>query len=211
MANIVTRDEYKTYAGVSGTAHDDQIDAALPWVDDVIRNYTDRDFATEVATETRTYRVKPKSRYVDIDDCTNITNVALGAHNLGANEYTPGPPAPSPVYYWIELYYRVGGVSPEMGFTYNLDRLYDLVVPQTTLAVTADYGWEVAPGDVKLAASEILKSVIGGEDSGGGEKQSEAIDSYSISWQPQSVNTDRVSALPRKAVDLLDQYRRINL
>lgn len=215
MADIITRNEVKAGLKITGSGSDAQIDQYLPWVSTVIRNYTDRDFATTVTPgQTRNYPYEGQ-RYVEIDDCTNITNVALQGRNLGATEYRAGPPEPSLVFYWIELYQawkRRPGVDAA-GFTSNRDRFWPFSVPGSiTLAVTADFGWATAPGDVKLAAVEIIRSFgIGGESSGGGEKQSEAIDSYAISWQTPPQDVVARSALPRNAVDILDQYRRINL
>lgn len=55
MANLITRAEYKAYAGISSTNQDTEIDAIIPKVSQLVKNYCRRsfvDFAGDAKIET---------------------------------------------------------------------------------------------------------------------------------------------------------------
>lgn len=54
MADLITRNEYKTYAGISSTNHDAEIDLLIPKVSQLVKTYCRRgfvDFYDETKTE----------------------------------------------------------------------------------------------------------------------------------------------------------------
>lgn len=54
MADLITKNEYKTYAGISSTNHDAEIDLLIPKVSQLVKTYCRRgfiDFYDEIKTE----------------------------------------------------------------------------------------------------------------------------------------------------------------
>ncbi len=206
MAELLTLAEYKSLAGVTGTSKDAQITAVLPAVSIAIRAYTDRDFASAEVTEDRDF-LYDWSGFLNIDDASAVNSVKLAGTALGANTYVVQP-SRGPVYTWIELPSR--GLSPEMGFTYNLDVFLRERTPAgVTVTVNADWGWPDVPEDVKLAAtwtaSEFMRSASP-EGAVASESVAEVARSYAIA-QAQG----RPEGIPARAREVLDQYRTLNL
>lgn len=201
---ILSRTDFKALAGITVADHDTRLDAIIPLVDEAIKDYTDRDFGVANVTETREYNWDGRGA-LEIDDASAITAVTLNGNALTLNdEYVPGPDR-GPVYYWIELPdYR--GVSPEMGFTWNLDvfgfraRRYPVQVE-----VTGTFGFPTAPGAVKLAAYYMISDQLQGTPLE--NLQSESIDTYSRSWA--SEGEDTTTAIPQRSIRLLDPYVRV--
>lgn len=174
-----------------------------------VRAYTDRDFtlnASGVATS-RTFEYDD-SGYIDIDDAQAVTTVAIifpynaPTMTLNGNQFQ-ALPFDGPVKDNIIIYYPdfARGMSREMGFTWNLDT-YDgpMGGPPPVVDVTAVWGWAEIPEDVQMATIWIASAFSEDDRS----ITSENIDSFGRSY-----STAPPSAIPLRARDLLDQYRRI--
>jgi hypothetical protein len=172
-----------------------------------VRSYTDRDFtlnASGIAT-VRTFEYDD-SGYIDIDDAQTVTGVTVNfpyggfPQTLTTNQWQAQPYG-GPIFDSIVLYSpSFYSMNREMGFTYNLDRYEGVVGPPPTLDVTAIWGWTEIPADVQQAT--IWTAAAFTEDAR--QITSESIDSFS-----RSMNTLAPTALPMRARDLLDQYRRM--
>lgn len=123
-----------------------------------IRNFTDHKFETSSGlSETRQYQYDGTG-VLEIDDAQSVTAITLDFGNsvirtLQAIDYDVQP-FDGEIYEWIAL--AEGGWysgSPEMGFTYNLDRYpYRIPVKPVVATVTGIWGWPKIPADVKRAA-----------------------------------------------------------
>lgn len=204
---IISLSDYKTFAGISGTEQDGQIEFLLPLVDDAISEEIERDFGVTPVTETRTFLWNGRGS-VEIDDATAITQVAIATAVLVQNRDWVAGPDRGPSYFWIELPVYASGVPYDtaMGFTrnedlygYGLGRYYPLSVD-----VTATFGVADAPGGVKLAALYTLTDLM--QASQPANLTSEQIDSYGRSWAAESIPT--AVAIPARALDILDHYKR---
>ena len=218
MADLLSLSEAKTGLGIAATdtSQDSSLSQLLPMVTQAIRSETARDFGLPVVTETRTFEYDG-SGYLDIDDATAITAVAVVATGYPSvaldftlGQYRPMPPlrVDSLVYYYIVLFDGVG-FSPEMGFMQNLDRYYTEQAWPTGpqfIEVTGTWGWPTIPQDVKLAAIWTLQSWSG--SAGGEGLTSEAIESYSRSWAGSNA-FDTQFGIPNRAKDLLANYTRL--
>jgi hypothetical protein len=223
MAALITLSEYKAVNGVksSDTTNDDKITASIPFASAAVLNYTERDFGAPVTTEQRTF-VYDGSGYVDIDDAQAITTVTLsvpGAADLAleSDQWTAGPPRrdDSPMFYYLELYTGWGlrGISPEMGFTRNVDVLYAegrFLYARPTVKVDATWGWSTIPEDVKIAVAWTIAE-WNSRPSGEGVT-AEAIVDYSRSYGGRTAGAAApLLAIPNRARDLLAHYAKINV
>ncbi len=176
-----------------------------------VRAYTQRDFTvnTSRTAKVRTFEYDD-SGYVDIDDAQTISSVSV-IFPYSAPTYTlrtemwQALPYDGPVFDNIVLYGPInyGGISPEMGFTWNLDRYEgNFGGPPPAIEVTAVWGWPEIPEDVQQAT--IWTSAAFAEDAR--QVTSESIEGFS-----RSMNVLAPTALPLRARDLLDQYKRITV
>jgi hypothetical protein len=221
MADLLTLTEYKNLAGLplTDTSGDTQITAMLSAASLAIRNFTDRSFNTTTVTEQRTFEYDGTG-YLDIDDATVITEVAL-SFTLGGDQVLDSTyqwramPFGRPVFYYLALSQLGWGLGDgEMGFMYNLDRAVreGLVIAQLPIAkVTGTWGWPAVPEDVKLATLWTV------EDWGAGEAgsttpgvTSESIEGFSRSFGGGREGQMRqLLAVPNRARDILAQYQRV--
>lgn len=187
----------------------DKYQASIKSASAAVRAYADRDFALNssgIAT-TRTFEYDD-SGYVDIDDAMTVTGVVVvfgGATAPMALSTTQWQAKPfnAPVKDSILLYgsaYRAG--SREMGFTWNLDRFEGPWGPPPTIDVTAVWGWPAIPEDVQQAT--VWTAAAFAEDAR--QVTSESIDSFS-----RSMAVIQPSAIPLRAKELLDEYRRLTV
>jgi hypothetical protein len=173
-----------------------------------VRAYTDRDFtlnSSGVATA-RSFEYDD-SGYIDIDDAASVTSVRIllpynAPSIIMGTEQWQALPFDGPVKDNLILYYPqfAHGMSPEMGFTWNLDTYDYRGGPPPVVEVTAVWGWAEIPDDVEMATVWIASAFSEDDRS----ITSENIDSYGRSY-----STAPPSAIPLRARDLLDQYRRI--
>lgn len=166
MADLLTVNEYKTAVSIplSETGQDAKIAQAVTWASTATRNYTGRDFATaeDLAATTRRYRYDG-SGFLQVDDLVtgSVEGIAVDGLDLPADTYLVEPSDPNfPVQFWIELPPGYG-ISPEMGFMRNLDRLSEFRRQRFSFVdVTARFGWAEVPGDVKQAMVWITASFL---------------------------------------------------
>lgn len=208
MADILSLSELKTALNIDST--DTRKDALytqmLPWVTDVIRSFTGRDFGVAAATETRNFEYDG-SGFLDIDDASAITAVSLVVPGLGDYVLTtdqwyaaPSPRDDAPVFYYIVLqsssaHPRVDDFLRNIGETPPASR---------TVKVTGTWGWPTVPGDVKLAAIWTVQD-WSSKPSGEG-LSAEAIEGYSRSWGSRSGGGTQALAIPNRARDILVRY-----
>lgn len=185
----------------------EKYEAAIRSASAAVRAYTDRDFtlnASGIATA-RSFEYDD-SGYIDIDDAQTVTGVTVtfpfGGFpiTLTTNQWQAlpfnGPIKDSVVLYSATFYAQ----SREMGFTYNLDRYEGPIAPPPVLEVTAVWGWTAIPEDVQQAV--VWTSAAFAEDA-------RQVTSESIEGFARSMNVLAPTALPLRARDLLDEYRRV--
>lgn len=203
MADIITTAEYAAATGSSAT--DPRLPSLITNASAVIKTYTGRNIGDPAVTGTRTYEYDG-SGFVEIDDAGAITAVSIDGSALTIGRDVLLEPYAGPVYTWLELY-RIGrrSVSPEMGFTYNLDQLWPFVEQRPIVSVTGTFGWPTIPDDIKQAAIWTVQSWY---DENEGDLSSEGIESYSRSWAIPGAVAER-RAIPNRALDILAPYRRV--
>lgn len=221
MADILTLSELKTARGETGTANDTQYTWFLAVASTLFRNFTQRDLASAIVTEDRTF-LYDGSGYLDIDDAATINTVKVLVPNGNdlvldsTYQWIAMPPRrdDSPVYTYLILP-GVGatpGFSPQMGFTRNLDVYYADRggVPQypPTIKVNAVWGWPTVPMDIKQAAVWTINDWLDRDDEGS-DLTSEAIAGYARSWARGSEDIPAGLAIPGRARDVLAFYSKI--
>lgn len=216
MAPLISLAEYKAAQGISGSQDDTKILAALTYASAVILNYTMRDFGSPTVTEQRAFQYDTGT-YIDIDDCTAITDVSLSIPGytdlvLTADQWVAQPPRrdDSPVFYYLVIPAGIYGPSPLMGFSRNIDRLaaegrWGWLPPM--VKVTATWGWPVVPDDVKQAVVWTLEDWLNRQEGEG--LTSESIETYSRSWGSRSGQMHPALAIPNRAADVLANYCKI--
>lgn len=206
---LISLEEYKTAAGIPAdvTRNDARLRQAIAFASVAIRNYTDRDFATteDVSATTRLYPYDG-SGFLDVDDLVagTVEEVALDGVVLDPNVYVVQPQDPgSLVQTWIELPPDYFGMSPEMGFTFNLDRYPASARARLPLvSVTARFGWLEVPGDVKQAAVWTATAFAENPE----PWSSKSVADYSV-----TLNNSATSPIPERAQILLDYYVRYRM
>jgi hypothetical protein len=212
---LITLTEYKALMGVqAGNTRDDvQIAKLIPSASQAVETYTGRSFAlTEGAATARDF-LYDGSGFLDIDDATSVTSIDFLVPNsdprtLDSQEWTAMPQG-GPVIYYLLVH---GGISPfasspEMGFTWNADRYPALMYRNPTLSVTANWGWEEVPEDVKLATALTVKQYVGAGSNPEG-LTAEAIEGFSRAWGGRTGSFTAL-AIPNRARDLLAAYQRV--
>lgn len=209
MPDLITLEELKAALGIpaSMTADHDNLNRIIDAASAAVSVYTDRDFASPLVTEQRTFEYDGGG-HLDIDDASAVTAVTTsfaGFDNLIPADLWRAQPYGSPVLNEL-LLPTVYGPSPEMGFTRNFDVLYRegrFTTLPLLVKVDATWGWPVVPEDVKQAVIWTAASM---------KEQptpyvQESIEGYSRSTNIRAPAT----ALPDRAKDLLAPYMRINV
>lgn len=222
MADLLTLNELKGYLGVdvTDTRNDVAYTAALSAASLAIRNYTERDFGATQVTEQRPYTYDG-SGYLDIDDCTVITDVQMTVPHgnnliLTTDDYVGQPSLrdDSPVFYYILLPGLVGNTmgDPAMGFTRNMD-LYAaegrLRALPNQILVTATFGWPTVPADVKQAAAWTIVDWTSKGKKGDENLTAEAIEGYSRAWN--KLGGAFAQSVPNRARDILAFYMKVHV
>ena len=185
----------------------------LPVASSTVRKFTDRKF--EIATGTPTERTfeYDGSGFLEIDDAATIVGLSTDAgypaatYPLSSDEWTAQPhreQAEDEPYYYLLVHALRLPMSPEMGFERNLDSLGASYKPPI-VTVTADWGWEVIPEDVKYAAALTVENSVVKPPSD--NLQSEAIAGYSRTWAVAAQN--QLLSIPNRARDILINYQRV--
>lgn len=210
MPNVITREEAKARLGITDTGKDAHIDTLLPGIGRLIERHTHREFTLNSAgaASDRTYWYDGAG-VLEIGDCESVTAVALDARTLNPDEYIVGPQDQlEPVFHYLELI-SLRLMSPEMGFTYNLDRLWPSLQAgrrRLRITVTANWGWPTVPEDIKLAAAWLLAEGLDRTRASG--VTAESIAEYSVSF---AQGATMQGALPDRVLDILEDYRRVNV
>ena len=199
------------YQTATGTSADARVPNAITAASSLIRQYLQRSLGLATQSETRTYDYDG-SGVVEIDDVTSVTQVKIGAHVLATTEYVLRPrsaPEDGMPYYWLEVA-PARGISPEMGFTYNLDqypRTFSSVVP-LTVDVTGSFGWPTVPEAAKEATVWTVEEWLASPE-GAGPLSGESVADFSRSWAvAASAAPSVLSALPLRAREALDPLSR---
>lgn len=203
---LITLNELKVALGVPTTTtnQDAKFSAAIEAATAAILVYTDRDFGTVDVTEPRTFEYDG-SGLLEIDDAETITAVSLAISNYTTTlttEQWEAQPHRGAVYTYLLLPFGSLIASPQMGFKQNLDRYEPFQTEPTIATVTATWGYNTVPADVKQAA--IWTAISMSESPR--PYTSEAIADYSHSSQPERYD---VEAIPERARALLEPYRRV--
>lgn len=203
---LLSSDDYATYAnaGTLSTDETDQLDVLLAAASQAIADWTSRDFLVEEAVDTITYQYDGAG-ILEFNDASAVTAVAIedGA-TLPATTYVLHQQ--NGMFTWVELPDTLGAlpISPEMGFTYNLDRLASRFPAQlVNIDITATFGWAEVPNTIAMAAYWTVYDWIKRPDS---DLTGEAIASFSRQWA--QTTADSGPALPSRVRDLLQNYRR---
>lgn len=224
MPNLLTVNEYKSIIGIKSTdtAKDAEYSAAIPFASAAVLSFAERDFGAPNVTENRTFTYDG-SGYVDIDDTVTVNTVTLSIPNvqdivLDTFEWRAGPQRrdDSPVYYWIEMYsgYALYPMSPEMGFTRNIDRLAAegrWIGAPPVVVVNAVWGWPTIPEPVKVATAWTMRDWMSRPS--GDAVTAESIVDYSRTYgarTPQG-GAPASPSIPSAAKDLLAQYAKIHV
>lgn len=207
QSEIITLDQLKESLSIprSNTQKDLKLAQAIKSATAAIRTYLDRDFGTDLVTEQRSF-VYDGSGVLEIDDCVagSITQVTVADRVLSSREFLAQPYRRSPVNYWMVLA-PAYGISPAMGFTWNLDTYYLYANPITytlTVKVTATWGWNEIPDDIQQAAIYTAAAMAESPK----PYVSQQYESYSVQM-PLPFD----DAIPARAKALLDPYQRIRL
>jgi sensor c-di-GMP phosphodiesterase-like protein len=207
QSEIITLNQLKDSLSIpySDTTKDIRLEQAITNASAAIRTYTDRDFGTASVTEERSY-VYDGSGILELDDLANdsVTQVTVADRVLSTKEYLVQPQRRSPVQYWMVLA-PAYGISPAMGFTWNLDTYYLYANPVTytlVVKVTASWGWPQIPDDIQQAAIYTAAAMAESPK----PYVSQQYQSYSV-----HLPNPMVDAIPDRAKALLDPYQRLRL
>lgn len=213
MADLITYPELTNALGLAAGDIDAvtqaRIEQAIRGASAAVSAYADRDFASTLVTEQRTFEYDG-SGFLDVDDCTAVTAVTFSASGvdtvLDASEWEAQPYGAAVQTYLLLPAHRSYG-SPAMGFTRNLDVFVAERgwVGTGFAKVDATWGWPVVPDDVKQAviwtAAEMQNEP--------GAYRSEAIANYSYSRDTPGLPEQ--TAIPARARDLLAPYIRYKI
>lgn len=208
---ILTLSEYKKRREMNeaNPPRDEALEAAISSAEDAIIRYTGRDFKAAQAIETRTY-MYDGSGILETDDFVDVSGVISEGTSLAAINYVPGP-REGETFYWLD-FAGVPRQSPAMGFTRNLDTIFEREVrlgkrQYVNVQVTAKFGWPGgAPGSVVQAAVWLVDEFRKKEGTQG-DIQAEGIADLNFVYQRISEE----STLPARITALLAPYRRVAL
>lgn len=171
---LITLEQLKVASGEFGnpsdpSSHDAKLEAAIIASSALIRNYTDKKFELTQPGDVATDRRFEYSGggVLDIDECQDVENVSSSAGYSGSipRDLTVDEWGLYPLNDDVKMWMRLadtwyGGISPEMGFTYNLDTLFwRIPVKPNVITVTALWGWPEIPYDVQQAATWTALSI----------------------------------------------------
>lgn len=208
---ILTLAEYKKRRQLTeaSTERDEAIEAALESAEDAVLQYTGRDFNTAQAVESKTYTYDG-SGILETDDFVDLESISVEGRGLTDLNYEAGP-REGQTYYWLD-FTAVPRQSPAMGFTRNLDTIFERECGRrgrqyVRIEVKAKFGWPGgAPAGVKQAVTWLVDEFRKSEGTQG-DVQAEAIANLSYVYQRISEE----NSLPARVITLLDPYRRIAL
>lgn len=213
---LVTLDKFKRAIGVDDNAQDQRLQDALDDASSAVKDYAQRDFGSVVVPGDKTLYYS-NSGVLNIPDASAVTVVRFGnaATPLDVAAWEARDELPAGIYTWLELPVTTAGISPEMGFTYNLDnyaRPQNFSIP---VVVTASWGWFAVPGAVQratmfAAASMLSFPAVSGAE-GGAALASESIADMARAYMVEQQVAAKPEGLPPRAQTLLDPYRRVSM
>jgi hypothetical protein len=208
--DLITLAQLKRALGDTTTARDALYAEVIVRSSQAIRDYVIRDLKTpaDVVATTRRF-VYDGSGILQIDDAVEVETVTIIRPNtadqvLTEDEYEPQPYRSNGTipFYWLDVLatYRV---SPEMGFTSNLDTLWRKYLPQTTevfVDVEAKWGWNAIPESIVQAAIWTAVAFL--------ENPRNVISEHVAGVGRTYANPSRAIAIPPRAQELLEPYAR---
>lgn len=212
--NLISLDQLKTAENIAigeiDPVRDAKLEQAILFASAAIRNYTDRSFGKPEVHGSRIYEYD-SSGYLDIDDAMSIEALTFifGTFETPIeNFYWRAEPQEGPPYTYLTVPHWAGSISPEMGFTYNLDviskdRGWPGLIP--TIKVTGMFGWPEVPGDVQQAAIWTAAAMAEKPDA----YVSESISGYS--YTSSNRTSSAPTAIPSRAKDILAAYERFQI
>ena len=156
MANLVTLQQYKDFAGITGESENAKINVIVPAISQAVKTYCGTSFIDYYSTD--------KTEYFDIkDDYTNailvdespLVSVSLVAERTGQDDsYTTlitGNSDSSGKYEYV--------VDTELDTIYRTTATADKAFPKGRAAVKVTYraGYASTPEDLKLACFDLVK------------------------------------------------------
>ena len=156
MANLVTLQQYKDFAGITGVTEDAKINDIVPAISQAVKTYCGTSFVDYYSTD--------KTEYFDIqDDYTNailvdesqLVSVSVVAERTGQDDsYTTlitGNSDSSGKYEYV--------VDTERDTIYRTTATADKAFPKGRAAVKVTYrsGYASTPEDLKLACFDLVK------------------------------------------------------
>lgn len=193
----------------SPNTRDPALEQSLAVASSMIRHYTGLRFDTAnptVPTSIRQFEYDG-SGYMNIDECTVINGLTSNAGYSGSinqaltTDEWMAYPLNLPVKLWLRLpegpFGR--GISPEMGFTYNLDTIgSNSYVKPVIISVDAVWGWPEIPYDVQQATIWTALAISEGPT----PYTQESIENYSRTKGPGA----DMEAIPDRAQAALAPY-----
>lgn len=211
MPDLVTLEEYKEALSITTEADDDKHETAIAAAEQAVTNYTSRDFLkADPSVGERKFWLEPGSSFLEIDDCTEVTDVS-GLGIATWEERSEGPAAAHGVYTYIQLEASYQ-TSVEMGFERNEDIFgtQQASTLGTEVTVTADWGWGSVPENVKRAIVWTAASFEVDTDNPYGALSSKSVAEVSETYYiPPAMPSP--TAVPANAQALLEPYRRVNM
>lgn len=199
--DLITWAYLKTAIGQTDEDKQARYEQTIAEASAAIRSYTDRTFASAETADTREYSYDGDG-WLEVDDIVpgSITEVRVDGVVLPATHYS-AQPVGGPAITWLELAGRAH--SPEMGFMRNEDyyaaRFGDR---PAVVTITATFGWPEVPPDVKRATVWTVMAF---------SENPSAYISESIAGYSRTTANPSTAAIPARARDILDNYRRWKL
>ena len=185
----------------------DKYEAAISAASTAIRNYADREFTVNSDNSISTRQVEyDDSGYIDIPDAQRVDSVSA-TFDYGATlaiqpmQYRLMPFDAAVKDTLILTSPLLYGMSREMGFTWNLDT-YEGNPQPPVLSITGVFGWPEIPEDVQQAAVWTTTAFA---------EEEKSVSAENISSFGRTYNIRPASAIPPRAQELLDQYKRITV
>ena len=153
MADLITLDDYKTLEGISSTQHDDKLEALIPAISKLVRNYTGQDFDTYNASPgvTETFNIRWESDTVELGYRPVLQILNVYERTAQSADYT-------------ELF--SDGAGSPASYDYTLDECFLIRTtdsgykswPKGVKSVKVIYtsGYAEIPKDLELAVADIV-------------------------------------------------------
>jgi hypothetical protein len=207
--SLVDLATFKEAVGDTGSTNDSLYTRLLQAASQAVLNFTDRDFNTDVVTETRDVDAPDRGNIIDIDDAVSVIDVT-GLGGVDWRVGSEGPAASAGVYTYIEVAaFRAD--SPLMGFTRNED-LFGFGF-SNNVQVTADWGWPDVPADVVQAVIWATEDFAGDISNPSGALAAKSVAEVAENYlqQSQQRSPGDTDPLSPRVTGLLVPYRRVTL